>query len=39
MPNFDTHIYVMYPPNMQNLPKVRVFTDFLVRNLGEATRP
>jgi hypothetical protein len=28
-----------YPPNMQNLPKVRVFTDFLVRNLGEATRP
>jgi DNA-binding transcriptional LysR family regulator len=39
MPTFDTHIYVMYPPNMQNLPKVRVFTDFLVRNLGEATRP
>jgi DNA-binding transcriptional LysR family regulator len=39
MPNFDTHIYVMYPPNMQNLPKVRVFTDFLVRNLGEAARP
>jgi DNA-binding transcriptional LysR family regulator len=39
MPTFDTHIYVMYPPNMQNLPKVRVFTDFLVRALGDAARP
>lgn len=39
MPTFDTHIYVIYPPNMHNLPKVRVFTDFLVRTLGEATRP
>jgi DNA-binding transcriptional LysR family regulator len=38
MPTFDTHVYVMYPPNMQNLPKVRVFTDFLVRHLGDATR-
>lgn len=38
MPTFDTHVYVMYPPNMQNLPKVRVFTDFLVRYLGEAAR-
>lgn len=39
MPTFDTHIYVMYPPNMQTLPKVRVFTDFLVRALGDAARP
>lgn len=38
MPTFDTHIYVMYPPNMQNLPKVRVFTDFLVRHLSRAAR-
>jgi DNA-binding transcriptional LysR family regulator len=38
MPTFDTNVYVMYPPNMQNLPKVRVFTDFLVRTLGGATR-
>jgi DNA-binding transcriptional LysR family regulator len=38
MPTFDTNIYVMYPPNMQNLPKVRVFTDFLVRTLGGVTR-
>ena len=39
MPTFDTHIYVMYPPNMQNLPKIRTFTDFLVRALADAVRP
>jgi DNA-binding transcriptional LysR family regulator len=39
MPTFDTHIYVIYPPNMQNLPKIRGFIDFLVRALAEVTQP
>jgi DNA-binding transcriptional LysR family regulator len=39
MPTFDTHIYVVYPPNMQNLPKIRGFIDFLVRALAEVTQP
>ncbi|TCR66187.1 LysR family transcriptional regulator [Bosea sp. BK604] len=38
MATFDTHVYVMYPPNMQNAPKIRAFTDFLVRYLPEAVR-
>jgi DNA-binding transcriptional LysR family regulator len=38
MPTFDTHIYVVYPPNMQNLPKIRGFIDFLVRALAEITQ-
>lgn len=39
LPTFDTHIYVVYPPNMQNLPKIRGFIDFLVRALAEITQP
>lgn len=39
MPTFDTHIYVVYPPNMQNLPKIRSFIEFLVRALAEITQP